>query len=199
VKILCDIDNVIAKFTPAFLEAYNRWQGTRWQPEQIKDYSFNCLFGLAESGCLQPSILEFQAFFAGWELGGGYRHLEPIKDAVLGLGYICQHIGRLAYITRRPEKFHADTAEWFIGLGIPFCPVNHCENKLDHLEHVDVLIEDDPEVTIGAARMGIAVILMDQPYNRHVSDIHNSGLPIYRAADWQGIMLFLKLLKGRMQ
>jgi uncharacterized HAD superfamily protein len=194
-KILCDIDNVLAQFTPTFLEAYNKWQSTKWQPEDITDYDFSRLFGLADQ-----DVAEFQAFFAGLEMGGLYRNLIPMEDAALGISYLRGHGCEINLITRRHSRFERETILWILHCNISYQYLIHCDSKLDHLHNVDILIEDEPETALRAAKQGVTVLLFDQPYNRKLPngklidelDVDN----LRRVQSWREIMNFVRELKS---
>lgn len=119
-----------------------------------------------------------------------FRHLpvyDRVGEVLRGLSHEGVHIRivthRLALPGAHARTVH-DTVEWLEEAGIPYWDLCFLGRKSDLA--VDLLIDDAPHNVASLRAAGRAVLVMDQPYNRHL------GGP--RAHNWTEIDAHVRAL-----
>ncbi len=114
---------------------------------------------------------------------------EPMPGAVAVMqAWSGQH--QISIITARPA-FHDVTRAWLERYAVPYHALVFTEEKYAHCaaQAVDVLVDDGPQYADEFAQHGRPIVLLDQPYNRHMA-----GASIYRARNWGEVAHHIQVL-----
>lgn len=166
-KTVIDIDDTLAVFVSDVVEKINsmfqktidtRDCGINWMSMVIAEHEWDQL---------RPHVYN-EPFFAGLKL----KH--SLND-ILGL---FEYLDAWTFVTARHAPLgndaHRVTREWLIKQGIPLgreiIICHHAESKLPYFPtDTQLVIEDSAHVAQEADAAGLIVMLIDQPWNRHVS------------------------------
>lgn len=112
-------------------------------------------------------------FFRSGEGLRCFLEARPFPGAAEAVRGLADRLGGLVYLTCRPREAEFVTKRWLELHGFPFAPVFFCQGPEDKLRAAKAVgaslaLEDDPEAAKLYAQAGIAVLLPDWPYNRHV-------------------------------
>lgn len=122
--------------------------------------------------------------------GDVYGAAQPYPGAVEAANYLHARGLFKGYVTRRPERVQAVTRGWLKLHGFPVRPVRFCGDacKSGHVRALcaTALVEDAPDDAARAERGGVAVVLVDRPYNRSAAAV--------RVPDWERFLTFVKAL-----
>lgn len=117
-----------------------------------------------------------EGFFSSPEGMGMFREARPFPGAALSLWGAVSAGLRVAYVSSRPPEARFVTRRWLGENGFPPSPVVCAGTARDKVSFVaarkgEVLAaaEDDPVLAVELAGLGVPVLLVDWPYNRHVS------------------------------
>ncbi len=176
-----DLDNTLVDTTTAYLDIYNRLSGQVKTASDLKDFHLWRVFGWTPDQYREIYARHGHAIHA---------QAEPMPGAVAVMqAWYAQH--QISIITARPA-FHEVTREWLERHHVPYHALVFTEDKYAHCAShaVDVLIEDGPHYAEEFARHDRPIVLLDHPYNHHVT-----GDSIYRAHDWREVDHHLKALE----
>jgi len=160
VRIGVDIDGVICDTREKIVEVYNKEFALDYSGEDLKDYYLENTYG-------KGTYSVFKKF--EWYI---YNESQPIKWAKKVLDKLSLSI-KLYFITARPKEFQEVTSQWLIKHDFPTgCPVIYTRNKgracLNY--NINMFIEDHPKYATDVTKIGVPVLLFDQPYNREFSN-----------------------------
>ena len=98
---------------------------------------------------------------------------RPFPGAAETVRGLAEKLGGLVYVTCRPREAEFVTRRWLKFHGFPDAPVVFCRDAREKVAAAVSLgaalaLEDDPEAPKLYVRAGIAVLLPDWPYNRHL-------------------------------
>lgn len=174
IKLLCDIDGVLAQFTKNVINYINEYTGQQLDPEidppvyDITKWGFDLTKG-------DPVKLLKQ-----WVLDGGYKTLDAFPDAL----WFAPHINRkynLFVVTARvgdykeqmssafEQKAKQDTYWWLKEkFDIPEEIVFFSNDKPDFCRKygISIMVEDKLETAVRGAKQGIHSVLLDRGYNK---------------------------------
>jgi len=177
-----DLDGVVADFTAGFrpivaeelgVEAASLGDARSWELSE---------WGIADKERLDEL---FRAAVVDHRL---FRKLAPIPGAAEVLQGLSQDGVHIRIVTHRIvlSGAHAitvhDTVEWLDEYGIPYWDLCFLGRKSDLA--LDLLIDDAPHNVESLRAAGREILVMDQPYNRHV------GGP--RAMDWHDVDAYVR-------
>jgi uncharacterized HAD superfamily protein len=184
--IAIDIDEVLSKLMPKFLEFYNKIHKTSFSYEKFYSYDWNKMLGITnEKKC------EIYGSFCDL---GNLKRLDTIEGSVAGVKQIKER-HKLVIITNRAVTLKNDTEHWlakhFSGC---FTKVIYTRKKLNHPAKskqeicqrikADIMIEDDPYCLKDLANSKIKLLLFNHPWNQNVNMANN----IVRVHSWEQIV-----------
>lgn len=180
--IAIDLDNTLLDATIAHLSIYNRVSGQTKTAADVDDFHIWRLYGWTRK--------------EAWDVYQRHGHeihaqSEPMPGAVTVMQEWSGH-HQISIITARPT-FHDVTRAWLQRYSVPYHTLVFAEDKYAHcVAHgVDVLVDDGPHYADEFAQHGRPVVLLDQPYNRHIT-----GTFIYHARDWGDVSHHIQVLGG---
>lgn len=158
-RILCDVDGVLADFVGLVLDYVQRNTGLYYRPNALDDWDM--------LGCL--GLGEHWPFFRkqGDELGlcRSMRELPGAREFYAEL----QQIGEVKPCTTpMTPAWLTQHAEWLIDFGVPFDQQIQIKDKHDLAGAWDVLIDDKAENCEAFVKAGCRAFCIATPYNAHV-------------------------------
>ncbi len=183
-----DLDDVLKEFVGPFLGYYNHKKGTRWNKENITQYSFWNILGMTR----EEAIELVHGFYGTPE----FCARRPIEGAIEGIDRL-KEFGELVIVTGRAEYMEEmgwkEINELFpdkfrkIYSTNQFARDGYKHRKKSELcleAKVSVLIDDSLSAAIDCASYDIEVLLFDQPWNQ------SKGLPgnVKRVYLWKEIV-----------
>jgi 5'(3')-deoxyribonucleotidase len=197
IKLVCDIDEVLADSWSAHLEHLNSYFGRNFTPDEVAPFGFVQNFpGWEDKEELQriTKILRQDPEFI-------LSH-QVIEGALKGIWNLTKIGQLLAYITTRPASTSQATLKWLETNGFPKAPVVclpdeylltlfEWEWKRRKIEEIrpDLVIEDNIPL---AEELTVATIIIEGRHNRHVVV---KGSHIIKVASWQEVPPKAILLK----
>lgn len=169
----CDIDGVLASFTPAFLDLLNDHHGTDCRAEHVAEFEFEECLPVTREQVSQTWERVCPAF---WE------SLSPIDGAKEGLRELWALAPVWLITARRPAAYQA-THSWLMEHGFYYDSLISTADKLAFADHVSVMVEDKWAEACRFADHGTPVVLMDYPHN-----CKGEHPLIHRAADWSQVV-----------
>lgn len=166
-----DIDGVLADFTACYLGELNEKWGYEFTKEDVTDWSMVTSLGIPRA--LDESI---------WNSHGLLERMAqaPVHESGRELAELLSLTGkRIHYVTARGmsgvdggarQKLHRLTEEWLALNDFPLGSVSFWENKAEVARHwsIKAFVEDSPRNALQLAGSGVAVLLVDKPYNQGV-------------------------------
>ncbi len=167
-RIVCDMDDVLASLVDPFLRFENSQYGTSFTREDIKTYDF-----WEHIGCTKEEGVEkLDRFFAT----PAFANLPVVGGAIKGVGALSDH--ELYIVTSRP-KYTADvTRDWaerkfpntFSDIKFSQTWTNPEANKgksgLCKSLGAELIVEDCLAYASECAEKGIRAVLLDNPWNQ---------------------------------
>lgn len=202
-KVLLDMDGVIANFYASFASYLNKVYGTRLNIEkEPPDYGFH----LWNTGLSEEQI---ENAVEGWMLSGGYFNI-PIYNEAQNFVYRLMDLYDVYITTARIgdwsqkfpkeilERVMEDTKKWLKKYGIPADQLFFRHDKIGFCKENDilVLIEDKLSTALKGSNNGIYSILMDRGWNRKGRDKDVNKL-LYVANTYDEILSLLENINER--
>jgi uncharacterized HAD superfamily protein len=179
-KIIIDVDNVIADFETCFREYLNKKTKKKLGREDINEFEFHKSFGISGE--------EEKKFHNEFFKKNGYRKLKRVKGSQEGIIRLME-IGQIGFISARTEEKRDITLDWFRKNSIPISPnmLFLSKDKLIYASQFDVILEDKWEDSIRLAQNKKIVILFDYPWNRKKDEYGNILVHenIVRISNWK--------------
>lgn len=126
--------------------------------------------------------------------GGGFRNMPAIPGAVEASKAIKEMGFKLVLVTARPQwqykRLYADTLHWLQKCGVVYDNILFEKDKAEAIyEHIfparpRFFIEDRDKHALEVSGIGVPVLLLDYPHNRHIEE---TSL-IKRVAGWTDIV-----------
>lgn len=197
IKILCDIDGVLANFFKGFAEFANYNYGTLIDPNlEPAEYDFSGWGFGADKVNWEEAINK-------WILQDGFLKLLPYDGAT----EFCNKINNLYdvyFITARVgdfghmfspeivEKVKNNTSDWFKNHNIKANNLMFIRNKVDFCKEngIPILIEDKLKTALRSAKNDLDTVLINRGWNQHPPRFR-----IYRVKNYDEA---LKILKKRL-
>ena len=165
-----DLDSVLADFQKTFLEFVNAHNRTSYKPEDVTVYSYPDVFGVSKESAYQQ-VLDFYN-------SPEFETIPPIDGAVEAVDTLTQK-NTLYIVTSRPHSTDIKTAKW-VKKHFPdkFAQVIYTEQyslktgegltkaTVCKQHSITLFIEDAMVYAEEIARAGIAVLLLDSPWNQ---------------------------------
>ncbi len=188
-KIVIDIDEVVADFHGTFLDYYNLKYCKKVCLEDITEYK-SLVFG--------DSRKEIADIFIEFFKSDDFNKMKLIKGALDGISFLDDNFD-IVFVTARMELLKDRTFDFFKR----FFPDRNFEiifvgddmfdgDKLGICQEFgcDLIIEDKGETCFDFAEKGIKSILIDKPWNQ---DFEHEN--ICRCLNWDEIVLKIKEMK----
>ena len=180
VRVLVDIDNIVADFHTPFRKCLNKKTGKKLKLEDIKEFEFYKDFQISEN--------QEKACHEEFSKKKGYEKLRIVKGCKKGIKCL-QRYGEIRFITVRPSNKRDVTFRWFEkhGISLKQDSLIFTKDKLSFSSKYDIIIEDKWEDSILAAERGKDVILFDYPWNNSKDTLGNvqEHENIKRVSDWK--------------
>ena len=160
-----DIDNVLGRAEPEVQRLFQEVTGTMWPMG---------MYGSA--GGLDSSAFERESI----------EEIFPRLPLFPGANYALKIIHRscrIIIVTARRPYSRPQTLQWLTEHGIPFDALYHTEEKTDIPENITLAVDDHPHHLQGYQALGVRVIVMDQPWNRHIVDTK-----VIRVTGWDALL-----------
>jgi uncharacterized HAD superfamily protein len=168
-----DIDNVLGRAEPEVQRLFQEITGNPWPTGQ-----YGSAGGL-DSSEIERSLIEeiFMRF-----------HEESIPQLALypGAKYaldVLHQTCRIIIVTARRPYSRPQTLTWLAAHGLPFDALYHTEEKTEIPESITIAVDDHPEHLQSYQAVGAQVFVMDQPWNRLVSDPN-----VIRVSGWDALL-----------
>jgi hypothetical protein len=168
-----DIDNVLGRAEPEVQRLFQEITGNPWPTGQ-----YGSAGGL-DSSVIEGSLIEeiFTRF-----------HEESIPQLALypGAKYVLDVLhqtSRIIIVTARRPYSRPQTLTWLSAHRLPFDALYHTEEKTEIPESITVAVDDHPEHLQSYQAVGARVFVMDQPWNRLVSDPN-----VIRVSGWDALL-----------
>ena len=168
-----DIDNVLGRAEPEVQRLFQKLTGTPWP---IGTYGSA---GGLDSSEFERSLIEeiFSRFHEE-----AIPHLPLFPGARYALEII-HRTCRIIVVTARRPYARPQTLEWLTTHGLPFDALYHTEEKTEIPESIAFAIDDHPDHLQSYQAVGARVFVMDQPWNRLVTDPH-----VIRVTGWDALL-----------
>lgn len=178
-KIAVDLDNVIAIHHDLTVDVLNSQFKMDLEPDDITDYDYASVY-LAKN----PDLNEKKVRAFCKKLFSDPDHLNsaavslPMIIALRELSGMSAEANGITIITARPADLKDATRRFIDRHGIAYQRIVHTEEKglWCRQNTFRYLIEDAPHHIEAARASGIAVFVMDQPYNRSIEATGENGL-----------------------
>jgi len=130
---------------------------------------------------------------------GRIRNLKPLPNSIEVIQKLAEN-NELISITARSRFISDDTLDWLNDFFPAIDKVLFSQSKIQTGkrkweialdEGVDVMIDDAPHVISDVSEKGIFCIIMDAPWNRHISETDN----VVRISNWSEVPPILEKLK----
>lgn len=154
-----DIDNVVAQAEKEVQRLYHEISGRPW-PRGL----YGSAGGLDHGGLDREVVEELFVRFHERSI----PHLPLLPGARLALSLLRARY-RIVMVTARRPTSRPQTLAWLHARRIPFDELYHAEEKTGIPEDIVVAVDDHPVHLDGYVRRGIRTLIMDQPWNRHLS------------------------------
>ena len=179
-RIAVDIDEVLTPLLEGFLSFYNEQHGTSFAVSDCWTYHIEEVMGIP----LEQCIREVEAFYRSDAFG----QLPPFPEAQQALKQLKEQGHELVVVTSRYGEAIPRTEPWIakhypkIFSAIHFVTFRDRDGKagLCEKEKMDVLIEDDADHVSACKKHGIAIILLEKPWNKDADAV--------KAKDWQEVL-----------
>jgi uncharacterized HAD superfamily protein len=203
VKVLLDIDGVIANFYTGFAKHLNENVGAGLDLNKgpanysLHDWGHN----------LSRDIVDEQ--IPEWILSGGYANM-PIFPGAKEFVYKLMDKYDVYIVTARVGDFtldlsgkvqkviKRDTFKWLRKYGIPSNKLFFEHKKIDFCQknNIPILIEDKLPTVIDGADKGVRSILMDRSWNQDSDGLQRDHFNIFVAYNYEDILKILEELTG---
>lgn len=194
VRIICDMDEVLAEFVKKILHRWNSVNGTAFTKNDITQWRMENVLGKDITGRSADGLIDEWLAEPGF-----YEDLEPIEGAVEGFQKLCDLGHDLVICTSVPEvAVHAYDGKrrWMRRHFPKFSMKSFIASSRKGLIDGDILIDDGGHNMNDWCREGRSgALLMDNPWNRDVgmqlvydgpTVLH--GVEIRRVYDWNHIL-----------
>ena len=171
-KILVDVDGVLADAAKPALAWVNQQYGTKLRVSCLRQYNQALKGTDTDIGEVLRTLMEDEGFV---------RHLSMIFYAKWAM-WALYEFHRLTIITMRPTCADHLTKWWLYRKRIPYAEYVNCEGRSKSDFDGDVLIDDSEANCMEFAATGRPAILFDQPWNRRALVYPEDG--IHRAWGW---------------
>ena len=168
-----DIDNVLARAEAEVQRLFQELTGTAWPHG-----TYGSAGGLDASE-IEQSLLE-EIFDRFHKTSIPELPLLPGARQVL---HAVQPDCRIIIVTARRPYSRPQTLQWLTNHHIPFEALYHTEEKTKIPEVITHAIDDHPHHLERYQELGAKVFVMDQPWNRHLTDPH-----IVRVTGWDAFL-----------
>lgn len=168
-----DIDNVLGRAEPEVQRLFREVTGLVWPVG-----TYGSAGGLDASTVDRALIEEIFSRFHE-EAIPRLPLLPAAKYALKVLHRTC----RIIIVTARRPHSRPQTLRWLSDHGLPFDALYHTEEKTEIPESITIAIDDHPDHLQSYQAVGAQVIVMDQPWNRHVVDTK-----VIRVTGWDGLL-----------
>ena len=180
IRVLVDIDNIVADFHTPFRKCLNKKTGKKLKLEDVKEFDFYKDFQISQE--------QEKACHKEFSEKKGYEKLRIIKGCKKGIERLQQY-GKVRFITARPSDKRDVTFRWFKKhrISLKQDSLFFTKDKLSFSSKYDIIIEDKWEDSILAAEQGKDVILFDYPWN-NIKDAFGNVLEhenIKRVSSWE--------------
>lgn len=189
--IAIDIDEVTADFISYFIYFHNLMYKTKMTKGKMIDYYLHEAFDV-EKDEMRIRFAEFQSFHL-------LERVLPVNGAVEGIKALIKKGYSPHFVTARPQEIEKETKRWFKmhfkneNFPIYFTHASSGAPKRKKSEickkiGAKILIDDHFDNAYDCARNGIAVYLLDAPWNqsRHLPE------NIIRVKSWKEILKKIK-------
>ncbi|MEX0829472.1 MAG: hypothetical protein WD032_04455 [Nitrospirales bacterium] len=168
-----DIDNVLGRAEPEVQRLFQEITGTPWPTGK-----YGSAGGLDTSE-IEHSLME-EIFTRFHDESIPQLALYPGAKYVLG---VLHQTCRIIIVTARRPYSRPQTLTWLSAHGLSFDALYHTEEKTEIPECITVAVDDHPVHLQSYQAVGARVFVMDQPWNRLVSDPN-----VIRVSGWDALL-----------
>jgi uncharacterized HAD superfamily protein len=203
VKVLCDIDGVIASFYRSFAKYLNSHLNTHLDLEYEPD-----IYSIYEWDHKLPRDTVDRAV-GDWMLNNGFLNMPIYKGAQTfiyklidkyDVFIVTARIGDFNQRFSRDvlQKIVDDTKKWFQQYGIPADKLFFRHDKIDFCKEQDIhiIIEDKLSTALKGAKNGIHSILLSHPWNKDDRASKYMPLLLYRADNYDDILNIMEKINA---
>jgi len=170
-RIGIDLDDVIVKFFPSFLNFYNEKYGKNRNIEELSSYH---IWEVGIGRDKEEAIKLVDEFYKSEE----FDKIPLVKGAGEGIRKLNDLENDLFVITARPlrfrekteaclEKYFSNSLKIFYASGLE--GRNKTKAEICERLGVETMIEDAPKYALDCNSRGIRTLLMDRPWNRSLN------------------------------
>jgi 5'(3')-deoxyribonucleotidase len=165
-RILCDVDGVLADFVGLILDYVQKNTGLSYRPEAVDQWDMLQCLGLGDhwtyfrTQCDELALCRTMRPLPGAR--AFYAELEQIAGAANVR--VCTTPMTPAWLTQR--------AEWLVEFGVPFERQIQIRDKHELAREDLVLIDDKAENCTAFVKAGGRAFCVATPYNTHLAELH---------------------------
>jgi len=160
-RIACDMDGVVCKWSEHFLSWLNCLYNKAIQLEDITDWDWWNVVDITKE--------EFDNAFVEFTRHGMWSTIPMYEDATNVLCALTSLGHHIYYFTDRPEESRRNTLKYITGNGLTIDSVIFCRGKekakIAKELNIDIAIDDKFSTIQDYHDIGIGAILRRQPYN----------------------------------
>lgn len=176
-KIAVDLDGVLAADLDRLVDAMNQRLGTALSPDQVDRYDVGEVWGRhgVDPGSARQVL---EQLHGDPEWVADTPLMLPMVTVMRRLAGLTIEPDGPVVLTARPPHLREVTRQWLDSYGLPYSRVVHTTDKAAwcRAERVSYHLEDSPEQAIACQQAGVAVFLVDWPYNRQVEATGRNGI-----------------------
>jgi DNA polymerase II large subunit len=192
-KIAVDVDDVLCETVKYFLKIAEK-DGVKKKFEDFYCYNFWEVCGISK----ERSIELFNEISSNESAG----EIELIEGAKEGLDKISRN-NEIIFITSRPIGFRKHTIDFIknrFKISSPFVLFSsdfhggkgNKKSEFCKKEGIEIIVEDQENISLDCAENGIRVLLLDKPWNKKVN--HEN---IIRCKDWAEVVMQIGIFEKR--
>lgn len=185
-RIVCDMDEVLAQLNSKVLRRWNAVSGKNFTVEDITSWRMETILGVDTLGRSAEGLIDEWMREPGF-----YEDLEPVPGAITSLQYLMDMRHEIIIATSVPEQSinaYDGKRKWMRKYFPKWSMKNFIASSHKGIISGDVFIDDGGHNIIDWCIEGkTGALLMDRPWNWYLDNVVH-GVPITRVFDWQDIL-----------
>ena len=160
-KILLDMDEIIAQWVSRITQYYNEDHGTSFTLDDVKNWDVTTNFGPGSEGAIRSYMRYIEL----------YRDLEPVEGAIVGMKKLLDAGHELRIVSSVPKcagiSYHGKL-EW-LRRNTPFFNLKHfIASHVKDEQMGDVLFDDGLHNIMPFVKSGRNAVVLDRPWNHDI-------------------------------